>query len=137
MVEARSGGIRVSGCKGSCSVSARSGSLQIEDVGGEVDIETRSGSASISDAGAGVKLRAKSGSVRFDSAVEGPVSIEVWSGSIRMSVDTSKPFFLDAESAHGAVRSDLDVRSKSAAPPADAPTVRVRTKAGAIVIGPR
>lgn len=136
-VEARSGGVRVAGCKGSCTINARSGTLQIEDVAGDIDIETRSGSTSVTDVGAGVKLRARSGTVRYESAVNGPVNIEVWSGAIKMAIDRDSVFFLDAESDHGAVRSDLSVRSKSYPPPADAPTVRLRTRAGAIIIGHR
>jgi hypothetical protein len=136
-VDARSGGIRVIGCKGTCTISARSGSLQVEDVAGDIDIETRSGSTTVADAGGAVKLRARSGAVRYDGAVRGLVDIDVWSGAIRMSVDRDSVFFLDAESAHGAVRSDLSVRSKSEPPPADAPTVRVRTRAGGIIIGYR
>jgi hypothetical protein len=44
---------------------------------------------------------------------------------------------LDAESSHGSVRSDLDVRSNLPATREDAPKVRLRTRSGAISIGYR
>jgi len=75
--------------------------------------------------------------VRYDGAVRGPFSVDVWSGSIRLSIDPDSVFFIDAESSHGSVRSDLSMRSKPSAPPADAPTVRLRTRSGSIVIEPR
>ncbi len=136
-IESRSGGVRVGGCRGKCSIKSRSGSVQVDDVAHDVDLETRSGSTSVSEVGGALKLTARSGSVRYDGAVHGPFSIDVWSGSIRLSVDPDSVFFIDAESSHGSVRSDLSMRSKSSAPPADAPTVRLRTRTGSIVIEPR
>jgi len=133
-VESRSGGVRVTGCKGNCSIVVRSGSLQIENVGGNLQAETRSGSAAISEVGGSLKLLTRSGSVRYEGPVRGAFNIEVWSGSVRFSVDPESVFFLDAESAHGAVRSDMPLRRKAAAPPPDAPTVRLRTRSGAITI---
>ena len=111
-IESRSGSVRVAGCKGACTIAARSGSIQIEDVGGNLDAETRSGSASISGAGGSLKMLTRSGSVRYEGQVCGAFNIEVWSGSIRLAVESDSVFFLDAESAHGAVRSDLPMRSK-------------------------
>ena len=118
-IESSSGGVRVAGCKGTCSITSRSGSVQVLDVVGDVEIETRSGS------------------VRYDGPVRGSFVIDVWSGSIRLAVDPESVFFLDAESSHGGVRSDLPLRSKSGAPPTDAPKVRLRTRSGSIVIAPR
>jgi len=136
-IESRSGGVRVGGCKGKCSIKSRSGSVQVEDVAEDVELETRSGATSVSDVGGALKLTARSGSVRYDGAVRGPFSVDVWSGSIRLSIDPDSVFFIDAESSHGSVRSDLSMRSKPSAPPADAPTVRLRTRSGSIVIEPR
>jgi hypothetical protein len=136
-IESRSGGVRVTGCKGRCSIKARSGSLQLENTGGDLEIDTRSGSTSITNASGALKMTANSGSVRYDGPVRGSISIEVWSGSIRLTVDMDSVFFLDAESSSGSVRSDLPMRNKSSAPPADAPKVRLRTRSGGIVIGPR
>ncbi len=136
-VESRSGSVRVTACKGNCSIGARSGSLQIEDVGGNVDADTRSGSASITEVGGSLKLLTRSGSIRYEGPVRGSFNIEIWSGSIRLAVDSESVFFLDAESSHGAVRSDLPLRRKAGPPPPDAPTVRLRTRSGAITIEPR
>jgi DUF4097 and DUF4098 domain-containing protein YvlB len=129
--------VRVSGCRGSATIHSRSGSLQVEDVGGNLDIQVRSGSASISDVRGALRVNATCGSVRYDGPVRGPIDIEVMSGSLRVTVDADSVFFLDAESTAGSVRSDLPLRSKSSAPPKDAPTVRLRTRAGSIHIGQR
>jgi len=136
-IESKSGGVRVSGCSGNCTIGLRSGTLQVESVRGNVEAETRSGSASFSDIGGSLKLQTRSGSVRYEGAVRAPMSVDVWSGSIRFSVDLDSVFFLDAESAHGAVRSDLPMRSKGSSATDSAPTVRLRTRSGAIFIEPR
>jgi hypothetical protein len=136
-IESKSGGVRVSECSGNCTIGLRSGSLQIESIKGNVDAETRSGSVSLSEIGGSLKLQTRSGSVRYEGAVHAPMSVDVWSGSIRFTVDLDSVFFLDAESAHGAVRSDLPMRSKSSASADSAPTVRLRTRSGAIFIEPK
>ncbi len=61
------------------------------------------------------------------------------SGSIRLSVDPSTVFFLDAESASGSVRSDLPMRRDAgrARQQATGPKVRIRTLSGSIHITPR
>ncbi len=134
-IESRSGGIRVSNCKSNSRVSARSGTVQIEGVRGNLDVQTKSGSASISDVGGALSVNAVSGTVRYEGPVRGQFDISVISGSVRLSLDSDSVFFLDAEATAGSVHSDLPLRSKASAPPKDAPTVRVRTRAGSIAIG--
>jgi hypothetical protein len=56
---------------------------------------------------------------------------------VRLAVDVDRPFFLDAQSHHGAVHSDLPLRRGAGGPKADAPTLRVHTRSGSIHIGPR
>jgi hypothetical protein len=136
-VESRSGSVRVSECKDTCFVAARSGSVQIDDIGGDLQADTRSGSVGITDARGSLRVRTRSGSVRYEGAVCGETSIDVESGSIRFAVDVDSVFFLEAESAHGAVRSNLPLRNKNSAPPKDAPTVRLRTRSGSVSIEPR
>ena len=118
-VESRSGSVCVSGCAGSATVVSRSGSVQVEDVGGSLKIESRSGS------------------VRYEGAVRGDFDINIVSGSVRLSVDPDSSFFLDAESASGAVRSDMPLRRGGGATRAEGPTVRIRTRSGSIHVGPR
>ena len=136
-VESKSGGVRVHRCRKTCTVKSRSGSVQVEDVQGDVDVDTRSGTAAVSDAGGAVKITARSGSIRYEGGVHGPIDIEVWSGSVRVAVEPGSVFFIDAESTHGSVRSEMPMRSESTEPPPGAPTMRLRTRAGSILIAPR
>lgn len=136
-VESRSGTVRVQDCERDVSIVSRSGTVQVEDVGGDLKIDGRSGVVGISEAKRGVTVRTASGMVRYEGPVGGPIDIEVMSGSVRMLVDADSRFFLDAESAHGSVRSDLPLSRDAAAPAEGGPTVRVRTRSGSIHIAQR
>jgi DUF4097 and DUF4098 domain-containing protein YvlB len=135
--DSRSGSVRVSRCKGNAQVQARSGSVQIEEIAGSLDVQTRSGSTGISEVGGSLRLSAMSGSLRYEGPVRGPFDIDMMSGSARLVLDPDSVFFLDAESTSGSVRSDLSLRRSSSAPPKDAPTVRIRTRSGSIVLASR
>ncbi|MDZ4278635.1 MAG: DUF4097 family beta strand repeat-containing protein [Dehalococcoidia bacterium] len=117
-VETRSGGVRVVRCEGDATIQARSGSVHVEDVGGKLRIDSRSGA------------------VRYEGAVHDSFDIEVSAGAIRLAVDASSVFFLDAESRAGSVRSSLPLR-RGAGSGDKGPTVRLRTSAGSIQIAPR
>lgn len=156
-IEARSGRVLLRDVRANVHVASRSGSVQAESLGGEIDIESRSGSVrlagcagalkvqsrsgsvQIEEPGADVRAQANSGSVRYDGDVRGSIEIEVESGSIKLSVDPDAVFFLDAESAHGSVRSELPLRNSDAAKPASdsSPHVRLRARSGSIYVGPR
>ena len=156
-IDARSGRVLLRAVRGDVHIVSRSGSVQGESLGGVLDIESRSGSVrlvdcagaltvrarsgsiQIEEAGADVHAHAFSGSVRYDGDVRGSIEIEVESGSIKLSVNPDTPFFLDAESAHGSVRSDLPLRNSGGAKPDgdSSPHVRLRARSGSIYIGPR
>jgi DUF4097 and DUF4098 domain-containing protein YvlB len=138
-VESRSGTVRIRDCKQDANVVVRSGTLQVEDVGGSLKVDSRSGVVGISEVGGGLTVRTASGMVRYDGPVGGPFDIDVTSGSVRLAVDADSRFFLDAESAHGSVQSDLPMRrdSQRGASEQGGPTVRIRTRSGSIHIGTR
>jgi DUF4097 and DUF4098 domain-containing protein YvlB len=143
-VEARSGRVAVRQIRGDTRIVSRSGSVQaasigvrVSDCAGSAIVVSRSGSVQIEDVGGSIKIESHSGSVRYEGAVRGDFDINVRSGSMRLSVDSDSSFFLDAESAHGAVRSDMPLRRGGAAARAGGPTVRVRTRSGSIHIAPR
>jgi DUF4097 and DUF4098 domain-containing protein YvlB len=119
-IESRSGAVRVSDCKGSATIESRSGMTQVEDVGGALKVDSRSGL------------------VRYEGAVKADVQISVTSGSVRMALERDSVFYLDAESAHGSVRSDMPLRrGGGGSPSGNGATVRVRTRSGSIHIQPR
>jgi hypothetical protein len=79
--------------------------------------------------------------VRYAGKIEGDVSLSAQTGSVHMAVDPALPFFLDAESEVGAVRSDLAPRRAASAPGEGeggasnhAHKVRLRTHTGSIRI---
>ena len=139
-IESRSGSVRVEGVGKDLRMRSRSGSIQIEQVRGAVEVATRSGGISVIEAGSSVKLSTHAGAVRYEGAVRGDFDIDVTAGAVRLAVDPESVFFLDAESSHGAVRSDLEMRTNARTAPVareDAPTVRIRARAGAIHLVPR
>jgi len=138
-IESRSGGVKVRRCEGNVTIRSRSGSTQVEEVGGSLDVGSRSGSLALADVGGALCVKSRSGSLRYRGAVRGPFDIEVMSGSILLAVDPDSNFFLDAQSASGAVRSDLPLRRAPAGGGAPGPGLRVRIRAlsGSIRIVPR
>ncbi|HXK33097.1 MAG TPA: DUF4097 family beta strand repeat-containing protein [Dehalococcoidia bacterium] len=130
--ETRSGRLEVRGVRGSAELQARSGSIEARDVGGNLRAQTHTGSIIITDAGAGVKAQAHTGTIRFSGRVQGDCELRAHTGSIWMAVDAAHPFFIDAESEIGSVRSELPPRRGGAPPPAGGPKVRLRTRTGSI-----
>lgn len=135
-VEARSGRIDVRGIRGKLALQSRSGSMELRDIGGDLEARAHTGSITIEGAHGGVYARAQTGALRFSGKVEGDVALSAHTGSVLMAVDPVLPFFLDAESETGSVRSDLPPRRGAAAPDAadGGHKVRLRTHTGSIRI---
>ncbi len=138
-IVSRSGGIQVESIDGDLGIDSRSGTIRVERCKQDLTIQARSGSVQVADAAAGVKVELRNGSLRYEGAVRGMFGIKIQSGSVRLTLDADSRFFLDAESARGAVRSEMPVRSGSSGgrPPNDAPKVRIRTRSGSIHLLPR
>jgi DUF4097 and DUF4098 domain-containing protein YvlB len=136
-VTSRSGSVQVESIGGSLTLESRSGSVRVSACKRDVSLISRSGSVVIEEVGGKLKLESRSGAVRYEGAVLDAFEIDVRSGLVRLAVDAERPFFLDAQSDHGAVRSDLPLRRGGGAPSADGPTLRVRTRSGMIHIVPR
>jgi hypothetical protein len=60
------------------------------------------------------------------------MDMEAHAGSITLAVDPEFPFFLDAETHVGSVRSDLPPRRNGSGPAAGGPRVKLRSHAGSI-----
>lgn len=131
-VDVRSGKVRIKGVSGTLGVEARSGSIEIEDVGGDVRLLSRAGSVSVANAGSKLYARTRAGSTRYRGRVAGDFDIEAHAGSITLAVDPDYPFFIDAESHVGSMRSDLPPRRNGSAPAEGGPRVRLRSHAGSI-----
>ena len=131
--DARSGKVRIKAITGNVEVEARSGTLEIDEIGGGLRLSSSAGTVSTSHVGGRLQARLRAGSFRYRGRVCGDMDIEANAGSITLAVDPDYPFFIDAESNHGSVRSDLPPRRGGSAAPADGgPKVTLRSKAGSI-----
>ena len=129
--EARSGRLEVGQVTGTATVSARSGALDVREVGGDLQATAHTGSITIENARARVKAEAHTGAIRYRGRVAGDIDMRAHTGLIHLAVDPAAPFFIDAESDLGAVRSELPPRSGGASN-GTGPKVRLRTHTGAI-----
>ncbi len=133
--EARSGRIEARDITGKAALQSRSGTIDIRNVSGDLEARAHTGTISIEGAHGSVYARAHTGSVRYSGLIEGDISLSAHTGSVLMAVDPAQPFFLDAESETGTVRSELPPRRGQATqPPARGPKVRLRTNTGSIRI---
>lgn len=132
--EARSGRVKVQRVRGSAKLEAKSGSIEAEGVAGDLRATARTGAISIEDAGGKVEVRSRCGPVRYRGRVNGDFDIEVHTGPIMLAVDPDQPFFIDAESHIGPVRSELSPRRGGPQPAAGGPKVRLRTHTGPITL---
>lgn len=131
--EARSGRVEVRDVTGSAAVKAKSGIADVRDISGDVKIEGHTGLITIEHVGGRLQVIAHTGTVRYSGQVLADIDIKAHTGGIHLSVDPAHPFFIDAESQIGTVRSDLAPRRNGAAGPApDGPKVRLRTHTGSI-----
>lgn len=150
----RSGAINVRAIAGDLSLEARSGRVEVREVIGRVDIDNRTGAVDVREVRGDVKVRARTGIVsvqqvdgtvdiethtgtaRYSGRVCGDITIRAHTGSIVLAADPAHPFFVDAESSLGIVRSELTPRPRvgGGASSERGPRVRLRTHTGAIRI---
>lgn len=132
-VHSRTGAVHIEGAGGDVEVESRTGRIVIERARGDVRAVTTTGAIGVADAGGRVHLEATTGAVRYRGAVRGDIDIRVTTGAIMLEIEPDHPFFLDAETVTGRIASDLRPR-REGAPPAGAPSVRLRAVTGAITI---
>ncbi|MEX2227919.1 MAG: DUF4097 family beta strand repeat-containing protein [Dehalococcoidia bacterium] len=130
--DARSGKVAVNHVQGGVTIDARSGSVEVNDVEGDLKVGSRSGSVNIDNVRGRMSVKSRAGSTRYRGKIVADAEFEALAGSIQLSVDTEFPFFVDAESGGGSVRSDLPPRRNGAGPEGGGPKVRLRTRAGSI-----
>jgi hypothetical protein len=133
----QSGSVKAEHIGGSLVARAQSGRIEVLDVGGNVNLASQSGRVVLVRAGGEIVCHSVSGSVTFEGQALGNVNIATTSGGIHFNVDPTRPFFLDAETVSGSIRSDMPPRKGEGPPPEGAPTVKLRTVSGSIRIGPR
>jgi Putative adhesin len=130
--EVRSGRTEVHGVTGTATLQSRSGATDVRDVTGDLDVTAHTGAVMIDGARAAVRVRAHTGTIRYRGKVEGDIDMKTQTGLIHLAVDPERPFFIDAESQIGAVKSDLPPRRGGGSANGAGPKVRLRTHTGAI-----
>ncbi len=130
--EVRSGRMEIHVVSGKATMQSRSGATDVRDIGGDLDVTAHTGSVIIDGAHAAVRVRAHTGMIRYQGKVEGDIDMKTQTGLIHLAVDPERPFFIDAESQIGSVRSDLPPRRGGATANGTGPKVRLRTHTGAI-----
>ena len=130
--EVRSGRMEIHAVTGKAVMQSRSGTTDIRDIGGDVDVTAHTGPVMIDGAHAAVRVRAHTGMIRYQGKVEGDIDMKTQTGLIQLAVDPERPFFIDAESHIGSVRSDLPPRRGGGSANGSGPKVRLRTHTGAI-----
>jgi len=131
VVEGRSGRIEIERVHGDATIANRSGNVIVRELEGAVRLAGRAGRVQLTDIAGPVDVQAHSGGVELRGRIQWPVSIELHSGHVKLAVTRDSMFFMDAETNHGSIRSELPVDYLDQ-PPGDAPTVRVRTHAGTV-----
>ena len=130
--EVRSGRMEIHVVSGTTTMQSRSGATEVRDIGGDLDVTAHTGPVIIDGAHAAVRVRAHTGMIRYQGKVEGDIDMKTQTGLIQLAVDPERPFFIDAESHIGVVRSDLPPRRGGGAANGTGPKVRLRTHTGAI-----
>jgi DUF4097 and DUF4098 domain-containing protein YvlB len=142
-LETRSGRIDAHAIDGPLTMQARSGTVEARGVTGDLSARAHTGAVNLADGCARVYARTHTGAIRYSGRVQGDFDMKAHTGLIHLTVDADRPFYIDAESQVGTVRSDLAPRRTpgpsrprpDAAPAAAegaAPKVRLRTHTGAI-----
>ena len=134
-VQCHSGAVRADEVTGDVVIASHSGRIVAMHITGAARIESASGRILLGESRGAARLRSTSGAIRFQGPVLGNLDIATTSGGIQLDVDPERPFFIDAETVSGSLRSDLTPRRHGPPPAADAAKVRLRTVSGAIRIG--
>lgn len=132
--EARSGRIEMRDIEGNANLQSRSGVTDVREISGDLAVRAHTGSISIENAHGRIYARAHTGAIRYRGAIEADADMKAQTGFIQLAVDPEKPFFIDAESEIGTVRSDLPARKNGAEAAAVGPTVKLRSHTGSIRI---
>ncbi|MDA0172410.1 DUF4097 family beta strand repeat-containing protein [Solirubrobacter taibaiensis] len=103
----KSGVMRVGHVGGRLQLTGADGPITVDRVTGEAELKTSSGSLEIGSTASGATIRAAYGGVRIREAVRGVLRIDGSYGNVEVGVRPGTAVWLDANSQHGVVRTDL------------------------------
>jgi DUF4097 and DUF4098 domain-containing protein YvlB len=126
-VSTSSGKIWIGEIDGTAVVKTANGDITVGEVTDDVQLKTANGDITVSRALAAVSAKTAYGSVRIGEVVRGTVVLETSFGEMELGVREGTAAWLDVNSQHGSVRSDLQA---SDGPEASDDTVKVRARTG-------
>jgi hypothetical protein len=133
-INTASGHVLVDRVDGRASVHGASGDVTLTQAGDDVTVHTASGDVTVDDADGSVKVNTASGSVRVGCVRRGVTRLKAASGGMSVGVAQGTRVWLDAVTASGRTRSDLDVTSAPAGGGEPELTLALRTASGDIDI---
>lgn len=110
-VNTSGGQIVARGVTGALTARTSGGSLSIEDIGGDLVAITSGGGIKIREAAGRVEAKTAGGSIycRLAAGNNEPVSLRTSAGTIRVQIDPSSSYTIDAATSVGSVDTDLPV----------------------------
>jgi DUF4097 and DUF4098 domain-containing protein YvlB len=121
------GDVSVGRSAGHTDVTTSSGRIWIGEIDGTAVVKTSNGDITVDRALATVDAKTAYGSVRIGEVVRGSVVLETAFGEVELGIREGTAAWLDVNSQHGSVRSDLDAADS---PEQSDETVKVRARTG-------
>jgi DUF4097 and DUF4098 domain-containing protein YvlB len=126
-VATSTGKIRISEVEGTAVAKTSNGDISIGQVTGDARLNTANGDITVGRALSAIAAKTAAGSVRVDEVVRGSVVLESGFGELELGIREGTAAWLDVNSKHGSVRSELDA---AAGPGESDETVDVRARTG-------
>ncbi len=122
-----SGTARIGHVGGGLQLKGTHGDSSVRSLAGPSRLETSSGSIEIGSSTATAAVRSAYGSVRVHDAVHGAIQVDASYGDIEIAVRPGTAVWLDANSEHGTVRTDL---ASDSGPVEDEHSLELRLRTG-------
>jgi hypothetical protein len=132
-LRAPNGRLTLRRCEGDVVAHVANGKVEAREIGGSLKVDAANGSVEAEAVGGALSVKGANGSVRYRGAVGGDFDLQLTNGAIHLELPSDSRFEVDAESKHGAVRSDFEVKAGPSAG-SRAPRLYLRTLNGGIHI---
>ncbi|GLZ07919.1 hypothetical protein Acsp03_53850 [Actinomadura sp. NBRC 104412] len=132
-VATSTGKIWIGAAEGSVVAKTSNGDITVGEAGGDLRLTTANGDITIDRALATVAAKTAYGSIRVGEVARGTVHLETNFGELELGIAEGTAAWLDADSKHGAVRSELQAVDNPH-PGDQRVEVRARTGFGDIVV---
>lgn len=132
-VRTASGDVSIEAADGATEVKTASGDVELGHMHDATDVKTMSGNVVVRETGTATEVNTMSGDVRIRRAASGAIQVRSMSGDLEAAIAPGATLFVDANSASGDVRSELQVTGNAPSGPADV-DLRATSMSGDIVV---